>query len=174
MSSENTLYLCRQVCPENLNSIPADAIPFQVTDSFVQLDQVDNVDTVMKSKCLVYKKFELDSDKEVIFSAGADWYFTAYLNGDEIFTTLPQGNGALFNVLTFSGQGKKGTNLLTIEVIRGRATSLFFFAECDFTFSSTPTQRFISMFSKLSSKTNSYPSLNSCIIVSPFGSFVLL
>lgn len=129
MSSENTLYLCRQVCPENLNSIPADAIPFQVTDSFVQLDQVDNIDTVMKSKCLVYKKFELDSDKEVIFSAGADWYFTVYLNGDEIFTTFPRGNGALFNVLTFSGHGKKGTNLLTIEVIRGRATSLFFFAE---------------------------------------------
>ena len=128
MSKIQKLYLSRKVCPENLNAIPADAVEFTIGDVFVQLDEIDGIDTVMKDKCFVYHKFELDCEQEVIFSAGADWYFTAYLNGEEIYNTHPAGNGALFNVLAFSGKGRKGQNLLTIEVDRGRATSLFFFA----------------------------------------------
>ncbi|MBR2509988.1 MAG: hypothetical protein IKB71_09625 [Lentisphaeria bacterium] len=129
MSNERTLYLSRKACPENLNAIPSDAVKFTTGSLFVQLDEIDGITTVMKDRSFVYYEFELETEREVIFSAGADWYFIAYLNGELIYSTYPVGNGALFNTLTFSGKGRKGRNLLTIETIRGRATSLFFFAE---------------------------------------------
>ena len=121
------LYLSRDVRDENLNMIPSDAVEFGISEDFIELDKVDKIDTFINSKSFVYYEFTREQAENVVFHAGADWYLTAFLNGKEIFTTRPGGNGSLFNVWEFGGECQAGRNLLTLEVGRGRATSLFFF-----------------------------------------------
>ncbi len=122
------LYLSRNASEENLTQIPSDALEFTVGDSFIELDNVDNTVTFTGDKCFVYREFDCSGDGIAVFRIGADWFITGYLNGEEVFLTK-QGSNALFKVWEFEVHCRKGRNLLTFEIGRGRATSLFFFGE---------------------------------------------
>ena len=83
-------------------------------------------------ECMIFNEFELDKAGKLGFGAGADWWFEVYLNGKEIFSTLPGGN--VSNQISagnhvFSGQGRKGRNLLAVRVRRGNNSWAFFMKE---------------------------------------------
>jgi len=122
-------YLSRKVNSANYNRIPADAKKFAVGNDFVELDKIDGIKRKKKTKSLVYNKFTLKNDRKLFLLIGADWQFKAFLNGKMIFDSSKYGGKPLFYTYQVEASGKAGENLLTIEVVRGKATSLFFCGE---------------------------------------------
>ena len=115
-----------------LRSLPA-GTKFKLDEKhFANLDTVAGKVCKVYDMCVVHQEFELDSDRDLAFGAGAEWWFEVYLNGEKIFATSRYGN--LFadygiDNHTFTGKGKKGKNKLAVLVTRGSLPWKFCFAE---------------------------------------------
>ncbi len=97
----------------------------------INLDKVNGVKGRVNDECIVYNKFTLLTDSKLGFGAGADWWFEAYLNGQRIYSTFPDGNeakGISPENHKFTGQGRQGENLLAVRVRRGSDSWKFCFA----------------------------------------------
>lgn len=75
-----------------------------------------------KSNAVVWREIASDRDREVACGAAADWFFTAYLNGEKVYTTQPDGNR--FYPFTpydhaFRLKLRKGVNRLAFHVSPG-------------------------------------------------------
>jgi hypothetical protein len=117
----------------SLTEIPAGAIPFQLNkQNSIELDSLEKRKHFTDEECIVYNSFDLDAAQEIIFGCGVDWFFEAYLNGERLYSTMISGNGCGYftpeNHL-FSGNCRKGKNLLAVRVRRGLSGSAFAFAE---------------------------------------------
>ena len=122
-------YFTREVTAENYNQIPAEARKFTIGKDFIELDIIDGKHTGKLTKSLVYNEFTLAEKRKLSFIIGADWQFKAFLNGSQIFDSSKYGNKPLYHSFQVDCEGRAGKNLLTIEVTRGKATSLFFCGE---------------------------------------------
>jgi len=122
-------YFIRQISTENLTRIPEESKTFTLgRDHRIDLDTVSGQAGKGGEECIVYNTFELEEDRELGFGAGADWWLEAYLNGEKIYSTMKYGNEVgSFSAdnHVFTGNGKKGKNLLAVIVRRG-ATSWSF------------------------------------------------
>ena len=122
-------YFIRQISTENLTRIPEESKTFTLgRDHRIDLDTVSGQAGKEGEECIVYNTFELEEDRELGFGAGADWWLEAYLNGEKIYSTMKYGNEVgSFSAdnHVFTGNGKKGKNLLAVIVRRG-ATSWSF------------------------------------------------
>ena len=119
-------YLSRDVKAENVSKIPSNAKKFAIGKDFIELDRVDGKITAKLSHSLVYNEFTLPEKRKLSFIIGADWQFKAFLNGALIFDATKYGGKPLNHTYQVDCEGQAGKNLLTIEVIRGKASSLFF------------------------------------------------
>ena len=122
-------YFTRNVTPENYTVIPADARKFTIGKDFVELDRIDGKISKKSSKSLVYNEFTLAEDRKLYLIVSADWQFKAFLNGSMVFDSNKYGNKALYYIHQVEAMAKAGKNLLTLEITRGKASSLFFCGE---------------------------------------------
>ena len=113
----------------SFQQIPAVTRKFTVGKKFVELDRIGGKSRPALSKSWVYNEFTLKADRKLSFIIGADWQFKVFLNGEMIFDSAKFGNKPLYHTFQVDGIGKKGRNLLAIEITRGSASSLFFCAE---------------------------------------------
>jgi hypothetical protein len=70
----------------------------------------------------VFTQIESDYDREVVIGAGADWWMTWYLNGEQVFDTSDFGNeytGISSDNHLFPLRLKKGSNLLVARLKAG-------------------------------------------------------
>ena len=122
-------YFTRNVTAENYSKIPADAKKFTVGKDFIELDRIDGRNAKKNSKSLVFNKFTLAKKRKLSLLIGADWQFKAFLNGTMIFDSTIYGGKDLYHLWQVDCEAGAGENLLTLEVIRGKASSLFFCGE---------------------------------------------
>jgi len=119
--------------PGDLNRIPAKSPTFTLGKNHgIDLDVPAGKKGRTGDECMIFNEFELGKAGELGFGAGADWWFEVYLNGKEIFSTLPRGNVSSqisAGNHTFSGKGRKGRNLLAVRVRRGNSSWGFFMKE---------------------------------------------
>ena len=120
--------------PDNwMISPPAGSKTFCLNSkNFIDLDRVAGRYGKLGDIGIVYQKFELDSDREILFGIGADWWFDVYLNGKLICSSGEKGNSSgsfSVNNQIFSAKAVKGTNTLAISLKRGKYTWLFCFAD---------------------------------------------
>jgi len=76
---------------------------------------------VGKTVCLL-ATLDAEKEGEVRFGAGADWWMKWWVNGEAVYDTLQEGNGAwppsvLHHV--FTARLKAGRNLLAVKVVSG-------------------------------------------------------
>ena len=122
-------YFTRNVTAENYSKIPADAKKFTIGKDFIELDRIDGRNAKKNSKSLVFNKFTLAKKRKLSLLIGADWQFKAFLNGTMIFDSTIYGGKDLYHLWQVDCEAGAGENLLTLEVIRGKASSLFFCGE---------------------------------------------
>ena len=119
--------------PDDLNSIPKKCKTFALDENHgIDLDIPAGKKGSKGDECMVYNEFELNKTMKLGFGAGADWWFQVYLNGNEIFSTFPGGNGhspCSADNHHFTGTGKKGRNILAVRVRRGAVSWAFFMNE---------------------------------------------
>ncbi|MBP5639674.1 MAG: hypothetical protein J6X55_09360 [Victivallales bacterium] len=110
--------------------IPENCIKFSLDKQHgIDLDTVSGVKGHCNDECIVYNEFELDRPMKLGFGAGADWWMKVYLNGKEIFSTFPCGNSKTTISADnhhFTGQGKKGRNILSVYIRRGNLSWDFY------------------------------------------------
>jgi hypothetical protein len=74
----------------------------------------------------VFVPFELDSDREVTFGFGADWWFEAFVDGSPVCDSLPNGNGQFpFSAWDHMRTVRldRGEHLLAIRFVSGNSSS---------------------------------------------------
>lgn len=74
-----------------------------------------------KSQAVLFTTIEADKDCVIRMGAGADWWMEWTVNGEPVYSTMEQGNGAGYTILdhVFEVPLKKGTNLLAARVLAG-------------------------------------------------------
>ena len=122
------MYLSRQTGNADMTRIPADAVKFTMGKKFIELDDIDKVQRKALSKSIVYTTFTLKKAREISFIVGADWYVNVFLNGKAVFSSANRSKG-IYSTFGVRAMAEKGKNIIAIEVIRGKASSNFFFAE---------------------------------------------
>lgn len=87
-----------------------------------------------RAVAMLYNTVEVDRPMQMKVGTGADWWMTWYVNGEEVFTTLPGGNRYLdFNVFdhTITLPLKAGRNVVAVAVHSGSAGWRFAAAGAD-------------------------------------------
>ena len=119
--------------PEDLLRIPVKSKKFTLSQNYgIDLDSVAGKKGHCGDECIVFNEFELKKSAELRFCTGADWWIEVFLNGKEIFTTFPGGNGhspCSADNHSFTGRGRKGSNTLAVRVRRGDCSWAFFMKE---------------------------------------------
>ena len=118
-------FFSREVCEKNITAIPVGAKEFSFAGkNIIDLDTVAGATCKQEDECIVYNEFELETDKDLAFGCGADWWFDFYLNGELIGATPATGNGdsCFVDSYIFSGKGKAGKNLVAVKLRRGTAS----------------------------------------------------
>jgi len=81
-----------------------------------------------KNGAYVYMPFRSDKNQRAMFGFGADWWFTAYLDGRPIATNEPAGNGAnpprVDNFISSPVKITRGSHVLTVRFLSGQSTSV--------------------------------------------------
>lgn len=123
----------KNVCPENLQAIPEGCKSFEMDSCHsIDIDTITGCKGAVGDECIVYNRFELESDMELAFGMGADWWFEAYLNGELLLSTFASGNQSRFYSINnhwVLGQGRKGENILAVQVRRGGGSWQFCLGE---------------------------------------------
>ena len=95
-------------------------------------ERLDLVDCFAKARignvAWVFMKLHSDAAQTVTLGMGADWWFTAWLNGEQVLATPDAGNKAWPpspNDFTADVPLRAGDNVLAVRVVTGRASSLF-------------------------------------------------
>lgn len=122
------MYLSRQAENADMTRIPSDAVKFTMGKKFIELDDIDKVQRKALSRSIVYTAFTLKKAREISFIVGADWYVNVFLNGKAVFSSADRSKN-LYSTYGVRAMAEKGRNVIAIEVIRGRASSNFFFSE---------------------------------------------
>ena len=131
-----TWYFTPVLPPAPFADIPADACAFR----FGRNENVLNLDSLLPQAGTegqdgaVYNRFLLADETPLAFGMGCDWWAEVRLNGEKIYSTFPGGNiSGNFHPddHAFSVRGRKGENLLAIQIHRGRGSWSFEFAEKD-------------------------------------------
>lgn len=107
---------------ENWQNNFQNGIKFQLKNNSIDLDSVVGKTCKAYDKGVVYNKIYSDKDGLAVLGLGADWWFEAYINGELVYSTFPNGNEA--NDYDYANHKflislKKGENLLAIKVQRG-------------------------------------------------------
>ena len=123
------LYLSLNVTDKSYNEIPQNATKFTAPDDFIELENICGQEIKPISKVMVYGEFELEKEQKISLLVGADWYANVYLNGEKVFTTRDDNNISILNYLQCDIIGRKGKNLIAVEVIKGKASSFFLLKE---------------------------------------------
>ena len=119
--------------PGDLTRVPSKCTKFTLDESHgIDLDFVAGEKGHSGDECMVFNVFELEKATELGFGAAADWWMEVWLNGKQIFSTLPGGNvhwPFSADDHTFTGQGRKGANTLAVRVRRGELSWAFYMKE---------------------------------------------
>lgn len=116
-------FFSRDVSEENLKKIPDDARVFKFDkDYIVDLDKVNGKPAIYGDECIISRAFELEKARRITFSTCSDNWIEWYLNGKKICSSKDCGNGGYIDAESFLIfiNAKKGKNLLSIKVRRGR------------------------------------------------------
>lgn len=94
-------------------------------DSNLRLDIGNEAGTVGEKKiALLYGTVESDQAGAMQIGAGADWWMEWYVNGEKVYSTLPDGNRYLDCIIfdhRFDLPLQKGTNLVVAKILSGSA-----------------------------------------------------
>lgn len=77
---------------------------------------------VRERRCaVVFAEVDSPADQTVKIGAAADWWFSCWVDGKEIYSTMDRGNGGAQTLLahTFDLPLKKGRNLIAFKVLSG-------------------------------------------------------
>ena len=106
----------------------SDGIKFKLNNNFVNLDNVSGKKGNAYDQGVVYNRLIAEKDGVIILGMVVDWWFEAYMNGEMVYTTYPDGND-LTNYSYLNHQFivpvKKGENLLAVKVQRGDYSFFF-------------------------------------------------
>ena len=110
---------------------PDGAVRFRLPPQGLALDAVAPGKWAPSAPALLWTEFENDVEETLCIGISADWWFTAFANGEKIGTTEPGGNASGRFVPSdhlYSIALKKGVNRIAVRVRRGSAGSRFAFA----------------------------------------------
>lgn len=107
--------------------LPGDVKTFLMPDRFIyNLKTLSQTYTPIKDAALVSFEIMADQDEEIVLGVGVDYWFTLFLNGEQIATSEPEGGGDFyengFYVLQYKVALKKGKNYFVMHTRPGIAS----------------------------------------------------
>lgn len=90
-------------------------------------DKAGQVDFPEKTPALLFAEIRSDTARSINVGASADWWMDWAVNGREVYTTLPGGNGGRVSIDShiFKINLKQGENLIAVKVLSGSQGWLF-------------------------------------------------
>ena len=107
--------------------LPGDVKTFLMPGRFVyDLKILNPAYTPIKDAALVSFEITAEQDEEIILGLGVDYWFTLFLNGEQIATSEPEGGGEIyengFYVRQYNVSLKKGKNFFVMHTRPGTAS----------------------------------------------------